>query len=125
KEKLLDLLGYSPAEPIKISFKKELGELLSATETSSIQEHFSLNLQKLQQQSKLADIQLNTAKNGFLPTLSLNGYYGSRYYDNSFQLFKGGNWFGNSFINIGLRVPITEGIRSEERRVGKECRCRE
>ncbi len=110
KEKLLVLLGYSPAEPIEISFKKELGELLSDTESPSIQEHLSLNLQKLQQQSKLADIQLNTARNGFLPTLSLNGYYGSRYYDNSFQLFKGGNWFGNSFINIGLRVPITEGI---------------
>lgn len=110
KEKLLVLLGYSPTDPVKISFQKELGEMLSDTETSSSEEHLSLNLRKLQQQSKLAEIQLNTAKNGFLPTLSLNGYYGSRFYDNSFQLFKGGNWFGNSFINIGLRVPITEGI---------------
>lgn len=110
KEKLLVLLGYSPADSIVISFKKELGELLTDAETLDIQEYSSLNLQKLQQQSTLTDIQLNTARNGFLPTLSLNGYYGSRYYDNSFELFKGGNWFGNSFINIGLRVPITEGI---------------
>jgi len=110
KEKLLVLMGYSPNDSITISFKEELGDLLTLTETQDIQEPLSLSLQKLQQQSMLTDIQLNTARAGFLPSLSLNGYYGSRYYDNAFSLFKGGNWFGNSFINIGVKVPITEGM---------------
>lgn len=110
KEKLLVLLGYPPSDLITISFKEELGDLLTITATQDNQASSGLNLQKLQQQSTLTDIQLKTARNGFLPTLSLHGYYGSRYYDNAFTLFKGGNWFGNSFINIGLRVPITEGI---------------
>jgi len=110
KEKLLVLLGYAPDESIMISFEEELGDLMTTAGIPAGQENVSLSLQKLQQQSTLTDIQLKTAKNGFLPSVTLNGYYGSRYYDNAFSLFKGGNWFGNSFINIGVRVPITEGI---------------
>jgi len=109
QEELLVLLGYSPNEAIVI-FREELGDILIDTETSTYSESLSLSVQKLEQQSALSDIQLNTARNGFLPTISLQGYYGSRYYDNAFSLFKGGNWFGNSFINIGLKVPLTEGI---------------
>lgn len=109
-EKLLALMGYELNKQVELSFSEELEGLLADGKSIGNYGSVNLNLQKLQQQARLNDVQLQTTKNAFLPTLSLHGYYGSRYYDNAFTLLKGGNWFGNSFINIGLRVPLTEGI---------------
>src|SRR5690606_9342731 len=56
-----------------------------------------------------------TARRNSLPTISLNGYYGANYFDNRFEIFKGSNWYGNSFINVGVRLPLSENLlRSKE-----------
>ncbi len=43
-----------------------------------------------------------------LPKVTLNAYYGSNYYDNSLQPFTSSNWFGNSYVNLNVRIPLTE-----------------
>jgi len=110
KDKLLFLMGYSPDEQINIIFKEQINTILEETKSQDYQQTVSLNLARLAQQNTLASVQLKTTKASFLPTISLNAYYGTNYFDNSFELFKGNNWYGNSFINIGLRIPLTERL---------------
>lgn len=43
-----------------------------------------------------------------LPKLTLNAYYGSNHYSNSFDLLNSQYWYGNSFVNLSIRIPITE-----------------
>lgn len=52
---------------------------------------------------KISSLYLKT-----LPKLTLNGYYGAQFFNNDLKLFNNNYWFGNSFINVSLRVPITE-----------------
>jgi outer membrane protein TolC len=41
--------------------------------------------------------------------LNLNGYLGSDQFSNSLQPFQSNTWFGNSFVGLALRLPITIG----------------
>lgn len=43
-----------------------------------------------------------------IPKLTFNGYLGSQYFNNEFRILNGDYWFGTSYINLALRVPITE-----------------
>jgi outer membrane protein len=45
-----------------------------------------------------------------LPALSLNAYYGSQYFNRKLDLFQRENWYGNSYVNVGIRLPISEAI---------------
>jgi len=110
KDNLLFLMGYSPDEQINIVFKEQINNILEETKSQNHQQTVSLNLARLVQQNTLASVQLKTTKTSLLPTISLNAYYGTNYFDNNFELFKGNNWYGNSFVNIGLRIPLTERI---------------
>src|SRR5690606_30331818 len=67
------------------------------------------------QNQALSTAQIQTERAGYLPTLGLNAYYGANYFDNSFNLLKSANWNGNSFINLGLRLPISEGFERQKR----------
>lgn len=42
-----------------------------------------------------------------LPTLTFNAYYGAQYFDNSLAVFSGDQWFGSSYVNLGLKLPIS------------------
>src|SRR5690606_23584464 len=42
-----------------------------------------------------------------LPTLKLNAYLGEQFYSNEFRLDRGSDWFGNSFVNLALRIPLS------------------
>jgi outer membrane protein len=70
----------------------------------------SFSLQKVIKEQKLLEIQKSGVLAGFLPTVILKGYYGANYFDQNFEIFKGSNWNGNSFINMGIRLPLTEGL---------------
>ncbi len=58
----------------------------------------------------MTNIRLKNVKTGFLPVISLNGILASDYYNNQLNLGDRDYWFGNSNINLSLRLPITEGI---------------
>lgn len=55
-----------------------------------------------------------------LPSVSLNAYWGEQYFDNDFRVFRGESWYGNSFINVALRTPISAYLTAQPtlRRLG-------
>jgi len=65
---------------------------------------------RLSTQVQYDSLQLANTKLMMLPTLSLKGGYGSNYYLNEFQPFNTANWYGNSFVALSVRIPITKDI---------------
>lgn len=70
----------------------------------------NIQLENIQVEQQKIDLQLQSLKKEGLPTLSLNAFYGSQFYNNSFSLWNNNNWFGNSYVNVGVRLPISETI---------------
>lgn len=56
---------------------------------------------------KLSDNDYKLFKRQLLPTVTLNAYYGAQFFNNSFRLFSSTNWFGNSYANIAIRLPLS------------------
>lgn len=69
-------------------------------------------LKILQLEDQLAELQISSVKRGLLPSVTFNGYYGTQFYSNSFNLFNSDRWYGNSYANIALRLPISDLIWS-------------
>jgi len=42
-----------------------------------------------------------------LPSLALNAYLGQQYFGNQLNLDKARFWYGNSYVNFALRIPIS------------------
>ncbi len=117
KTKLIYYLGYAQQE-ITLSFKDNLQTLyakFSQMQKDDYEFKNSLSFTKLNQQIDINQIRLENTKKGFLPTLSLNGFYGGNYFNNQFKITNTDYWFGNSFVALSLRVPITEGIDRKKR----------
>jgi outer membrane protein len=70
----------------------------------------NIQLENIQIEQQKIGVQLQSLKKEGLPTLSLNAFYGSQFYNNSFSLWNNNNWFGNSYVNVGVRLPISETI---------------
>ena len=73
-------------------------------------EHTNLQLESLRLEQQKVELQLRSLKIEALPTLTLNAFYGSQFYSNSLTLWNNNNWFGNSYVNMGIRLPISETI---------------
>lgn len=61
------------------------------------------------------NIQLNendftALKKQLLPSMTFNAYYGAQYFSSDFRLFEQNKWFGNSYANIALRIPLSAYI---------------
>lgn len=54
------------------------------------------------------EIEKNILKKQLLPTLTVNGYYGAQYFNEHLNLTNKTNWYGNSYISLALRLPITD-----------------
>ena len=46
----------------------------------------------------------------YAPTLTLNGYLGTNYYNNELQLFNDRYWRGNSYLGLSLKIPISQAL---------------
>lgn len=57
---------------------------------------------------RLADQRTRDVRRQYLPTLSFNAYLGTQYFANELQLFNNQAWYGNSYANIALRLPISQ-----------------
>jgi len=85
---------------------------------TTIEEILNLEIARnsnLEQQLLLWDVRLNEEeiafnKKTYLPTLTLNGYYGAQFYDNQLNLFNANNWFGNTYISLGIKLPISQWL---------------
>lgn len=56
------------------------------------------------------EIQLKDLKLEALPKLTLNSYYGSQFFSNQFAVWDNNYWNGNAYVNVGIRVPISEFV---------------
>lgn len=109
KAQLLYTLGYAPDAAMEIQFVDSLEGLFAAYQRSfGIDSLNSIALNKLKLNEDLLSNQITAAQKSNLPSLVLKGYYGANYFDNSFEILKSANWNGNSFVNIGLRLPLSE-----------------
>jgi len=70
----------------------------------------SFTYERLEAMNDIDNIKLKNLKAGFLPSISLNGVLASDYYNQHLHLGNKDYWFGNSNINLSLRIPVTEGI---------------
>ncbi|MFD2969575.1 TolC family protein [Sphingobacterium bambusae] len=56
---------------------------------------------------KIARLQTEQTKRQILPTLSFNSYLGAQYFDNDLRLLHMDSWYGNSYANLSLRIPLS------------------
>jgi outer membrane protein len=68
----------------------------------------SLGLSRQNEMVILAESRTKTARMKYLPSLSVNGYYGANYYDNKLNLNDGSMWHGNSYVGLSLKIPLTQ-----------------
>jgi len=56
------------------------------------------------------EIEIQNNKLTSIPKLTFNAFYGGQFYDNQLKITNSDNWFGNSYVNLALRIPITENF---------------
>ena len=128
------LTDFLEAEKIVDDRKAELLYLIGMDVTTDkiesliLQEDIQTLLQKIKQKAQsdysdleearqlevvdLAALRIRSASLKYAPTLTLNGYYGTNYYNNEFSLFNNDYWRGNSYIGLSLRIPITQSLNT-------------
>lgn len=116
KAELLYYIGYRPEDTIEMNFEDDLETLFHSLNTLSIDEKTNLNQLKLQQQKKLLEEEMIAVRAKYLPQLNLGAFLGTNYFDNNFDVFKDQNWHGNSFVRLGIRIPLTDWTYHEHER---------
>lgn len=58
-------------------------------------------------QSQLYAQQAFSERSKLLPVVSINGFFGVNQFTKSFNLSEGNSWFGNSYVNLNVQIPIT------------------
>lgn len=64
---------------------------------------------------KLNEFNIRRYKLSRIPTLTLNGYYNKNAQRNSFDFFKGGDWFDISAVSVNLNIPLFTGFATKAR----------
>ncbi len=68
---------------------------------------YNYDLETLKLDQQMNELQQRSLKKELLPTVKLNAYLGKQFYSNEFRLDRGSDWFGNSFVNLALRIPLS------------------
>ncbi|QRX62945.1 TolC family protein [Dysgonomonadaceae bacterium zrk40] len=69
-----------------------------------------LEVMKQNERMSLAALRTRSAEWKYAPTLTLNGYLGTNYYNNDLQLFNDRYWRGNSYLGLSLKIPISQSL---------------
>ena len=103
KEANLELGRYYPLDSIRV-LSNNMEEILM--ELGAFEKKiYEQQLVELDQQ--LSITQLKGIKRQVLPSISFNAYYGAQYFSNSINIIDKSNWYGYSYANLGLRIPIS------------------
>lgn len=99
----LELGRYQDLDTTKVlsSNMQDIRQFIQALQLHN----YDLEMLKLDQQ--MNELQQRSLKKELLPTLKLNAYLGEQFYSNEFRLDSGSDWFGNSFVNLALRIPLS------------------
>lgn len=118
KAELLYLMGMdvTAANVTSLSIAEDIPALLGALEMKALPTCDLAAREVLRQQEvvDLASLRLKSASWKYAPTLTLNGYYGTNYYNHELTLFNGNLWRGSSYIGISLRVPVTQSFSTSK-----------
>lgn len=116
KAELLYLIGKDvTSENIESLFLEEdIPSLLEKVEQKKTSKNILNDLEVLRQQevTNLVSLKVKSAQLKYAPTLSLNGYLGSNYYNNDFSLFNNNHWRGNSYIGLSVMLPISRSLNT-------------
>ena len=67
-------------------------------------------IEQLKLEIDAKEIEIQNNKLTSIPKLTFNAFYGGQFYDNQLKITNSDNWFGNSYANLALRIPITENF---------------
>lgn len=108
--RVLEVANIELAKFVDIGQFRQLSSSIAYIVSKLAAEGENLQLESLQIEQQKIDLQLKNLKVEALPTLSLNAFYGNQFYNNNFSLWNNNNWFGNSYVNVGVRLPISEVV---------------
>lgn len=99
----LELRRFVNLDSTKV-LSSNMNDITSFVDALSVDNY---ELKTLQLDQQMNELQQRELKKGLLPTLKVNAYLGEQFYSNEFRLDRGADWFGNSFINLALRIPLS------------------
>ena len=109
-------MGFNPLQPIQLTFEDTIESLFINYNSLAQNNKQALNLQRYEQETKLLEDEKLGAKTKYYPKVSLGAFYGSNYFDNNFDILKQMNWHGNSYVKVGVRIPLTAWMNLENER---------
>ena len=116
KAELLYLMGEEiTPEAIDLLYPAEsLPSLLEKLECSYSASRFTGSLEETRQTEavKLAGLRVKSAMLKYAPTLTLNGYLGSNFYNRELPLFNHRFWKGYSYLGVSVTLPITGSLHT-------------
>ena len=111
---LLFLAGaeVTPQTVATLQLEEDIPTLLIKMEqhTSTAVTGKELEVMKQNERMSLAALRTGSAEWKYAPTLTLNGYLGTNYYNNELQLFNDRYWRGNSYLGLSLKIPISQSL---------------
>lgn len=118
KAELLYLIGMDvTTENVEtLTLSEDIPALLQKMEKKVLTNN-SVNVLEIMRQQEVTDLaalKVKSARLKYAPTLSLNGYYGTNYYNNELSLFNTRFWRGNSYIGLSLMMPITKSLNTSK-----------
>lgn len=118
KAELLYLIGMDvTTENVEtLTLSEDIPALLQKMEKKVLTNN-SVNVLEIMRQQEVTDLaalKVKSARLKYAPTLSLNGYYGTNYYNNELSLFNNRFWRGNSYIGLSLMMPITKSLNTSK-----------
>lgn len=110
---LLFYLGESADEEKieELNLTDDISSLYTKMSAEGLSENrVSLSQSRQSELISLSEIRVKNAALKYAPTLSLSGYYGANYFGKELKLGNTDRWFGNSFLALSLRVPISRSL---------------
>ena len=66
--------------------------------------------QVLQLNKDLNEFDIKRYRKMYIPTASINGFYGQFAYRTQFDVFEKGEWFPQSYFSLNINIPIFDGL---------------
>ena len=102
KNKLLQLANYIDITKFE-SVSTSIDEIVKSDFKSA-----NYDVAQLQMDIDSKQIEIENNQRSVIPKVSLNAFYGSQFFNNQLNLTNSQYWYGNSFVNLTLRIPLTE-----------------
>lgn len=79
------------------------------------------NVQQLDSKKELLQVQIQTEKHKYRPSISLLGYLGANQFTNEFNPVLSNTWFGNNYVALSIKMPLLgENIRYRIRQMQRQ-----